>query len=94
MSLAGRREGLEDWVWWAALRAFFALEREGVGLWVGDGGVDDESLSSKVGCEAVDGGRGIMSSLESGGEGGFMLDKESFSGFSMSCELFIGAMAF
>lgn len=46
MSFAGRREGLEGCVWWAALRAFLALEREG--LWAGDGGVDgEESLSLK-----------------------------------------------
>lgn len=65
-----------------------------MGLWVGDGGVDDdESLASAVGGEIVDGGRGMISSLESGGEGGFMLHKTSWSGFPMSCDVFIGAMA-
>lgn len=85
MSFAGRRDGLEDWVRWAALRAFLALEREGVGLWVGDGEESEreESLSFKVGSEAVDGGSGIMSSLDSWEVGRFMLAKET-SGSSRS----------
>ena len=101
MSFAGRREGLEDWVWWAALRAFLALEREvGVGLWwVGDGGVDidddDESLSGFAEEGVVVGkGRGIMSSLEAGEEGGFMLAREMSSASSVFWGLVGGAMIF
>lgn len=99
MSLAGRREGLGFWLRWAALRAFLAREREGVGLRVGERVVDDESLSEAEaeagGFSGCGGGRGIMSSLSSvsSDEGGFMLAKES-SWSSWSCEVLAGAMAF
>lgn len=93
MSLAGRREGLEFWLRWAALRAFLAREREGVGLRVGDGVVDDESLSEAEWGSGCGGFRGIMSLSASSDEGGFMLAKMS-SGSSLSCEVLVGAMAF
>lgn len=80
-------------MWWAALRAFLAFEREVGGLRdVGDGVVDevDESLSAAEGGSREEGWRGIMSSLVV--EGGIMLDKGR-SGSSWSCEGFFGAMA-
>ena len=86
MSFAGRREGLECWVWWAALRAFFALDRDVVGLRVGDGFAveEDESLSSAKEVSAA-GGRWseIISLLDSGNEHGSMLAKAE-SGSSKS----------
>lgn len=93
-SLAGRSEGLEFWLRCAALRAFFARDREVVGLRDGDGeeSEEGESLSLAEACSAADGCRGIMSSLASRDGGGCMLNKEK-SGSSKACEVFVGAMA-
>ncbi len=94
MSLAGRREGLECRLWWAALRAFLAFERVVGVLRVCGGGVVvdevDESLSAAEGGSREEGWRGIMSSLVVGG--GIMLDRGR-SGSSWSWEGFVGAMA-
>ena len=87
MSFAGRREGLECWVWWLALRAFFALDREVMGLRVGDGVEveEDESLSFAKGVSAADGRCSeIISSLAPWNEVVFMLAKAE-SGSSKSC---------
>lgn len=93
-SFAGRREGLDFWVSWAALRAFFARERDGVGLRDRDGEEEEEeSLSFAEVVSVADGCKGMMSSLASKDEGGLMLAKEE-SAFLESWEGYVGAMAF
>ena len=72
------------------MRAFFALDREVVGLREGDG--EDESLSLAEAVSAADGCRGMMSSPASRGEGALMLAREEY-GSSKSRESFVGAMA-
>lgn len=99
MSLAGRREGLDLWVWCAAFLAFFARDRDVVGLRDGDGdGVEDEeevdeSLSSAGAFSVVGGCREIMSLPGSRDEYAFMLAKER-SGSSNSLGLTVEAMTF
>ena len=94
MSFAGRKEGLDFWFWCAAFRAFFALEREVMGLRDLDGLEDEEeeSLSFSGAFSAAEGSRDIMSLPASGDKDASILAKEK-SGSSKSCEVFVVAMA-
>lgn len=95
MSIAGRREGLESWVWCAALRAFFARDREVVDLRDGDRVPDeeDESLSlAEAFSSAVGGCSAIMSSLVPRDGGALMLARLK-SGSSKPGDVFEAAMS-
>ena len=94
MSFAGRSEGLDFWVWCAALRTFFARDRAIAGFRDGDGeGGEDESLSVlEAFFSAVDGSRVIMSSLSSRDADAFIFAKDR-SESSNSRGKSVGAMA-